>query len=230
MNDESQHLIIYGVPVLKLIQELTAKVTRFGQIKLIEKETLYKDACEEFTESYHVTYERIQSARIAKRMLDDQSFYGGVLHVCYAPEYETINELRAKLEQRRRDVAMRLDPNWDTNRQHKNSVINRKRKYPALPIDEARLESVPDNVWTGIPQHIDPRLENEEPLCKKHYLQPKRKIDKAVPLYGPGVMDLPSTSRVLTDQRSEKLAIKKEIAEKVKRIVFKNAQNKTLIN
>ncbi|RTG82136.1 uncharacterized protein DC041_0005316 [Schistosoma bovis] len=36
-------------------------------------------------------------SRYAKRLLDDSSFYGGSLHVCYAPEYETVAECRLKL-------------------------------------------------------------------------------------------------------------------------------------
>lgn len=63
---------------------------------------------EQFTECYHVHFERIQSARIAKRMIDAKSFYGGILHVCYAPECESLQETKAKLLQRKRDVLKRL--------------------------------------------------------------------------------------------------------------------------
>ena len=34
-----------------------------------------------------------------------RSFYGGILHVCYAPEYETVDDTREKLHERRRVVA-----------------------------------------------------------------------------------------------------------------------------
>nr|CAH8853100.1 unnamed protein product [Trichobilharzia regenti] len=40
--------------------------------------------------------------RFAKRSLDDSSFYGGFLHVCYAPEFETIADCRLKLYECRR--------------------------------------------------------------------------------------------------------------------------------
>ena len=40
--------------------------------------------------------------------MDDHSFYGGFLHVTYAPEYETIQDTREKLQQRRMSVARRL--------------------------------------------------------------------------------------------------------------------------
>ena len=46
--------------------------------------------------------------RIAKRKLDDWSFFGGVLHVCYAPEYETVQETREKLQDRRKAIAAKV--------------------------------------------------------------------------------------------------------------------------
>ena len=43
--------------------------------------------------------------RYAKKKLDMRSFYGGMLHVCYAPEYETVDDTRQKLIERRKIVA-----------------------------------------------------------------------------------------------------------------------------
>lgn len=91
---------------------------------------------EEFTETYHIHYAHIQSARyiflfqrddvthkkireyliiqiyllhrIAKRFIDNKNFFGGILHVCYAPELETLEETKAKLVQRRKDVATQI--------------------------------------------------------------------------------------------------------------------------
>lgn len=45
--------------------------------------------------------------RFAKRQIDGRAYFGGSLHVCYAPEMESISETRNKLIQRRRDVARR---------------------------------------------------------------------------------------------------------------------------
>lgn len=33
--------------------------------------------------------------------MDEKGFYGGVLHVCYVPEYETVEDTRLKLQDRR---------------------------------------------------------------------------------------------------------------------------------
>lgn len=46
--------------------------------------------------------------RIAKRSIDNKNFFGGILHVCYAPELETLEETKTKLIQRRKDVTMQI--------------------------------------------------------------------------------------------------------------------------
>ncbi len=46
--------------------------------------------------------------RVAKRKLDDYNFFGGALHVCYAPEFESVNETRLKLQDRRKAIATRI--------------------------------------------------------------------------------------------------------------------------
>ena len=37
--------------------------------------------------------------------MDEKSFYGGLLHVCYVPEYETVEDTRFKLQDRRRYIT-----------------------------------------------------------------------------------------------------------------------------
>lgn len=39
---------------------------------------------------------------------------GGVLHVCYAPEYETVADTREKLEERRSTIARKLTGQYAT--------------------------------------------------------------------------------------------------------------------
>lgn len=43
--------------------------------------------------------------RFAKRKMDNKSFFGGILHVFYAPEYESVDECRHKLEERRKIIS-----------------------------------------------------------------------------------------------------------------------------
>ena len=45
---------------------------------------------------------------MAKKKLDDYNFFGGTLHICYAPEFETVHDTREKLQERRRAVATRV--------------------------------------------------------------------------------------------------------------------------
>lgn len=141
VNSESQHIYIYGVPSLNLRNEIKNLCTKYGQIEYIHA---VKDVVvEQFTECYHVCYKRIQSARISKRLLDNKNFYGGSLHVCYAPEYENVEETRLKFHKRRRDVLLRTQGglsqlptyNLSDNPQSSSALTNSKCKRKYLHYD-----------------------------------------------------------------------------------------------
>ncbi|XP_022119383.2 RNA-binding protein 48 [Pieris rapae] len=106
ITKESNHLLIFGVPSLNLRQETKSLFLKFG--RLLQFTISLDHPAESFTETYHAQYDKVQSARVAKKMLDTKNFYGGCLHVCYAPELENISETKEKLLQRQRDVLYRL--------------------------------------------------------------------------------------------------------------------------
>nr|XP_020640892.1 RNA-binding protein 48 isoform X1 [Pogona vitticeps] len=103
VNLESRYLLIQGVPALGVMKELVEQFALYGPIE--EYNPLDDYPAEEFTEVYLIKFQKIQSARIAKRKLDERSFFGSLLHVCYAPEFESIQETREKLQDRRRYIA-----------------------------------------------------------------------------------------------------------------------------
>nr|CAG4642018.1 EOG090X0D00 [Eurycercus lamellatus] len=120
VNDESQHLLIQGVPAIAVTAELEILCQRFGSIDYLRNVPNYP--AEKFCEVYHVKFHTIQSARFAKRQMDDRSFYGGVLHVCYAPELETVEDTRHKLDTRIKEIAEKLNP-----------IIHRKKFLSSKP-------------------------------------------------------------------------------------------------
>lgn len=103
VNDESSYLVLSGVPAIKIQTELERLCLRYGDVGLLQILPNYPQ--EEFAEAYVVKYNNIKSARFAKNKMDGKSFFGGVLHVCYAPELETIEETRQKLADRRKSIA-----------------------------------------------------------------------------------------------------------------------------
>ncbi|KAJ1524926.1 hypothetical protein ONE63_009784 [Megalurothrips usitatus] len=159
VNDESQHLIISGVPSLGLQDELRRLCTRFGDIKSLVYVPNY--TTEKFVEGYHVQYARIQSARFAKRQIDGRAFFGGSLHVCYAPEMESVSETRNKLLQRRHDIAKRCmhdgtHPGPSTsNSSFSNSCAQVVPGNGAYYVSNPREEIC---IWNGKETNCDPRL------------------------------------------------------------------------
>ncbi|XP_067268040.1 RNA-binding protein 48 [Chanodichthys erythropterus] len=102
INLESRYLLVQGVPAIGVMSELVQLFALYGVIE--EYRALDEYPAEQFTEVYLIKFQKLTSARVAKRHTDEKSFFGGQLHVCYAPEYETVEETRQKLQDRRRYV------------------------------------------------------------------------------------------------------------------------------
>ncbi|KAM9288052.1 RNA-binding protein 48 [Cariama cristata] len=103
INLESRYLLIQGVPALGVMKELVEQFALYGAIE--EYHALDEYPAEQFTEVYLIKFQKLQSARVAKKKMDERSFFGSLLHVCYAPEFETVQETREKLQDRRKYIA-----------------------------------------------------------------------------------------------------------------------------
>ncbi|KAK9869658.1 hypothetical protein WA026_003406 [Henosepilachna vigintioctopunctata] len=156
---ESQHLYVYGVPKIHLRNELKSLFNKYGQILNIHVVADVK--VELFTECFHIQYKRIQSARIAKRLVDNKSFYGGVLHVCYAPEHESLEETKLKLQQREKDVLSRLNK-YNKEFQKSNKVLENDNATKRQLVDES--SSLVTKANEASISHI---YKEDEPILKR---------------------------------------------------------------
>ncbi|XP_055634724.1 RNA-binding protein 48 isoform X2 [Toxorhynchites rutilus septentrionalis] len=134
---ESCHLLVFGVPQINLLRELKSELCRHGSVELIQNVTESIRAAgnkiEPFTDVFHVKFEKIEKARRAKKIVDAKNFYGGILHISYAPERETIEELRHKLYQRKGEIEYRVQRNRQQEQQttlNKNSVLPNSSSLP----------------------------------------------------------------------------------------------------
>ncbi|XP_077432946.1 RNA-binding protein 48 [Vanacampus margaritifer] len=128
INLESCYVMIQGVPAIGVMTELIQLCALYGVVQ--EYRPLDEYPAEEFTEVYLVKFQKLTSARAAKRHMDEKSFYGGVLHVCYVPEYETVEDTRKKLQDRRRYV-IRMAQNRAREREQEEAV--NEEPTPAEP-------------------------------------------------------------------------------------------------
>lgn len=211
INNESNHLLVFGVPSLNLRQEAKSLFSKFGKLLQFN---LTNHPSELFTETYHATYENIQMARIAKRMLDTKNFYGGSLHICYAPELETIDETRCKLLKRQQDVTYRL--------------INLQKESTKTVKPEKTVETVPNedkskklnmgeintiNYTNDTTPHNHGRLKNKRKMNNEVVIEKRFKpcfVDEKTKNYNAN-LEIPetltskneSTSEVQTNERIE---------------------------
>ncbi|KAM9216387.1 RNA-binding protein 48 isoform 1-T1 [Dugong dugon] len=123
INLESRYLLIQGVPAVGAMKELVERFALYGAIE--QYNALDEYPAEDFTEVYLIKFLNLQSARTAKRKMDEQSFFGGLLHVCYAPEFETVEETRKKLQERKAYIA-RTTKNKDHRTTKKKLVTEHK--------------------------------------------------------------------------------------------------------
>ncbi|XP_076893022.1 uncharacterized protein LOC143544934 [Bidens hawaiensis] len=106
--DESKYLIVRNVPALGCGDELHKLLGGYGQID--EFVPLDDEDCEPFTDVYWIKFHHVHNARFAKRKLDESIFIGNRLQVSYAPQYESLDDTKEKLEGRRKEVIARLNP------------------------------------------------------------------------------------------------------------------------
>ncbi|XP_057857708.2 uncharacterized protein LOC131066852 isoform X2 [Cryptomeria japonica] len=102
---------------------------------------LDEEECEPFTDVILIKFIYIGNARFAKRKLDEHSFFGNLLHVTYAPEYETLLDTKDKLEERRHTVRSRLNPS------KQRGTIPQAVSSPVEPDALPEPSSLPGTVW-----------------------------------------------------------------------------------
>ncbi|XP_021017516.1 RNA-binding protein 48 [Mus caroli] len=150
INLESQYLLIQGVPAVGAMKELVERFALYGAIE--QYNALDEYPAEDFTEVYLIKFVKLQSARVAKRKMDEQSFFGGLLHVCYAPEFETLEETRKKLQERKAYIT-RVTKSQDCYMSKKKPVPEQKGTkdsrqgfYPPMPgFGTAALNTSPES-------------------------------------------------------------------------------------
>lgn len=150
INQESRYLLITNVNAVGANEDLKDACLEYGDVCDFHAVDGYET--EEFTEAYIVKFARIQSARIAKKRLDERSFFGAVLHVCYAPEFETIDETRHKIIDRCKYVAFKTGRRfWPVRARGRKRQTGQEGPHP---VPEKRSLDVPEAppvtyIWGG---------------------------------------------------------------------------------
>ncbi|KAJ6797174.1 Uncharacterized protein M6B38_110420 [Iris pallida] len=104
--EESKYLIVRNVPALGCGDELSNLFASYGAI--LECKPMDAEDCEAFTDVYWIKFSQVSNARFAKRKLDESVFLGNRLQISYAPQFESLSDVKEKLEGRRNDVLGRI--------------------------------------------------------------------------------------------------------------------------
>ncbi|XP_033762700.1 uncharacterized protein LOC117344155 isoform X2 [Pecten maximus] len=147
VNLESSYLLVQGVPAVGATQELIKLFALYGAISEYRFLDEYPTA-DKFTDVYLIKFERIQAARIARRKLDDWSFFGGILHVSYAPENESVEETRLKLQDRRKAIAVRIRKNAESGKPRVNNSGTSGQSQMAISGQRSSSQGQRSNQWS----------------------------------------------------------------------------------
>ncbi|KAJ8497380.1 hypothetical protein OPV22_007932 [Ensete ventricosum] len=104
--DESRYLIVRNVPALGCGDDLSRLFGSYGEIE--ECKPMDAEDCDPFTDVYWIKFSQVSNARFAKRKLDESIFLGNLLKVSYAPQFESLLDVKEKLEGRRKEVLGRI--------------------------------------------------------------------------------------------------------------------------
>ncbi|CAI5512024.1 unnamed protein product, partial [Closterium sp. Naga37s-1] len=105
VNDESRYLMVRNVPALGCVGDLLRLFSAHGPIE--EHRMMDEEDAPAFTDVVWLKFTHLHHARFAKRKLDEYPFMGSALKVSYLPGHEAMEDTWAKLEERRRIVAVR---------------------------------------------------------------------------------------------------------------------------
>lgn len=155
LNQESKFLIIKNVPALGAQEELMKLFALYGTI--VEYRLLDEEEAAEYTDVYWIKFAKVEEARVAKKKCDDYNFFGHLLDVAYAPQFEAVSDMREKLEERKRVVARKL-------RQNYNDAAGRpgeqKERTGRIAHEDMPFEAPPDYQQTNLealpmPQYLN---------------------------------------------------------------------------
>ena len=98
-------MVATHIPSVGAHLELVKLFGIYGSVE--EHKMLDEYPSEQFCETMLIKFQKIQNARQAKIKLDNYAFYGKNLHLFYAPEYESLSDVRDKLAERKYIVSVK---------------------------------------------------------------------------------------------------------------------------
>lgn len=122
-----RYLVVNNVPAYGNIDILVSMFSEIGEIE--EYRLLDEENTDPHTDIYWFKYKEISFARIAKRKYHKTSFLGNIIYVRYAPEYENVEDLRLKINDRLKSVTQRLMINSGINKYEIETILKENEEY-----------------------------------------------------------------------------------------------------
>ncbi|TYZ63366.1 hypothetical protein PybrP1_000650 [[Pythium] brassicae (nom. inval.)] len=180
---ESRHVLVRNVPALGVIDELLDRLRLYGEIgeyRVVDPaDVAFDDDAatdadtareleKRFTQVVYVKYATVNNARHAKVRATQKPFFGSVLQVTYAPQFETREDTLEKLTQRRELLRRRargagaggdrrsLQPPLPPPPQSQQPRVQQRAAVPATASPEFIGPQLPPRDWRQAPAPLSP--------------------------------------------------------------------------
>lgn len=198
VNSESRYVLVRNIPALGVIDDLLKRLSLYGKVceyrMLDHADDLpndddddsdanakhCRDDDDRFTDAVWIQYETVNNARHAKVRAVQKPFFGSMLHIAYAPQFETRGDTMRKLTQRRELLQRRARvpeaaSHYDRPRvQHYHQPSAQKQQVSIQP----QQSKVSSNEFIGpeLPaRYLRPPMDSKKALALPQDAKPKRR-------------------------------------------------------
>lgn len=119
--------MVNNVPAYGNLDILVSMFSEIGEIE--EYRLLDEENIDPHIDIYWFKYKDISSARYAKRKYHKTSFLGNIIYVRYAPEYENLEDIRLKINDRLKSVSQRLMINSGIDKYEIETILKENEEY-----------------------------------------------------------------------------------------------------
>lgn len=176
VNSESRYVLVRNIPALGVIDDLLKRLSLYGKVceyRILdhaddlsdengddgdEDAERRRDDRDRFTDTVWVQYEAANNARHAKVRAVQKPFFGSMLHIAYAPQFESREDTMLKLTQRRVLLQRRARMPMPAH-QHYNDLSRAQQYYqPSVQTMQVSAQPQKPAVASSNDEFIGPQL------------------------------------------------------------------------
>lgn len=175
INSESRYVLVRNIPALGVIDDLLKRLSLYGKVceyRILDhaddlpsddddntdNAERRRDDDDRFTDTVWVQYETVNNARHAKVRAVQKPFFGSMLHIAYAPQFESREDTMLKLTQRRELLQRRAQVPMATHHRYNDRQQSQQCHQTNVQEKQVSLQPLKPPVANNSDEFIGPKL------------------------------------------------------------------------